>query len=227
MIPATGGVREPGGIQRARLPAVNRINRRGVVVIAAVASSVPLLAGCYNGFDAQTNIQPPSGDGTSAQIGDVMIRSAAWVRSETDPRTLTLSSNFVNAGLEPDQLVSVVTEPIGKVALTGSMEMKPLSEIRTGYNSDKYIDATETLVGPSSYVSTTFNFKRAGSITLSILTVPPTGYFAGIRPGGAPAPSPSGSGSKSAKPSASESASPTTNPSTSVAASPQGAEVSH
>ena len=50
--------------EHARLRAVNRMMSRGsgkrIAVVVAGLAAVPLLAGCFNGFDAQTSNQPPS-----------------------------------------------------------------------------------------------------------------------------------------------------------------------
>lgn len=215
-----GTTEEPASAQRARLPAVNRINRR-VTVIVAAAATVPLLAGCFNGFNAQTDIQGPSGDGTSGEVGNLQIRSATWVRSAKDPRTMTMAATFVNPSKEGDVLQSVTTDPKAfVVGITGGkIELKPINKVQVGFNSDVYINGYGVDVVPSGYVSTTFTFKDAGAVTLPVLTVAPVGRYAGIEPNPAaigqkatPRPTTKPSESPAASASPTESASPSESP---------------
>ena len=178
-----GTTEEPASVQRARLPAVNRMNRRVTVVVAA-AATVPLLAGCFNGLNAQTDTQGPSGDGTSAEVGNLQIRSATWVRSAKDPRTMTMAATFVNPSREADVLESVTTDPKAFViGITGGkIDLRPASDVRVGFNSDVYVNGYGVDAVPSGYVSTTFTFKNAGAVTIPLLTVAPIGIYGGIEP---------------------------------------------
>lgn len=158
-------------------------------VLAAGIAAVPLLAGCFNGFAAQTSVQPPSGDGLSTQVGDVQIRSAVWVRSPLNPTDFTLSATFVNTGQTPDALTSITTDTKGTIEITGgTIPLTKIAETRTGYRSPFYVNLSKALVPPSNYVSTTFNFAKAGAVTGSVLVVPAEGIYEGITPNGVPAP---------------------------------------
>ena len=172
---------------------MNRITRRAATVVAA-AALVPLLAGCWQGFNAQTNTQGPSGNGAFGNVGHIQIRSATFVRSAVNPSNMTLVSNFINTGTTGDVLTKVTTAPTANVAMTGGqITLNPVSEIVTGQGGPLYISAFGLNTPQSSYVSTTFSFKVAGNITLPILTVPPVGIYAGVEPG-SPAPLPPKSG---------------------------------
>lgn len=158
------------------------------MLVAGIAA-VPMLAGCFNGFAAQTSVQPPSGDGLSTEVGDVQIRSAVWVRSPSNPLDFTLSATFVNTSPTPDTLTSVTTDTKGTIAITGNtIPLQKDSEARTGYRSTTFINLTGALVPPSNYIPTTFNFAKAGSVTGSVLVVPSEGIYEGITPDGVPAP---------------------------------------
>ena len=66
----------------------------------------PLLAGCFNGFGAQTSNQPPSGDGPAPR----WATSRSAVRSgfvTPSPTSFVLSALFVNTGSDPDALTSI------------------------------------------------------------------------------------------------------------------------
>mgnify|MGYP006374186635 FL=1 len=160
-------------------------------VLAASIAAVPLLAGCFNGFAAQTSVQPPSGDGLSTQVGDIQVRSAVGVRSPLNPTDFTLSATFVNDGQTPDALTSVTTDTKGTVEITGgTIPLTKIAETRTGYNTTYYVNLSGALIAPSNYVSTTFTFARAGAVTGSVLVVPAEGIYQGITPNGVPAPPP-------------------------------------
>ena len=202
---------------------MNRISRRGsgkrIAVLAAGIAAVPLLAGCFNGFAAQTSVQPPSGDGLSTEVGAIQIRSAVWVRSPQNPAAFTLSATFVNTGQTPDALQSVTTVPKGNVEITGTtIPLTKLSVTRTAYNSNLFVNLNGALVPQSNYIQTTFTFARAGAVTGSVLVVPSEGNYAGITPNGTggstkPSTSPSASASASATPTGSASSSASAKPS--------------
>jgi hypothetical protein len=159
-------------------------------MFAAAAVSIPLLSGCYNGFNAGTNVMAAVGDGASVEIGPMQIRAAVWVRSATDQKTMTLVANFINTARQADTLTAVTTNPAAyTIGITnGGIKIDNLAvlagtPLRTGYNgSTNYVNAYGINVTPSGFVQTTFTFKNAGSITAQVLSVPPTGLYAGIAP---------------------------------------------
>ncbi len=169
--------------------------RRTATVLAA-AALVLLLAGCWQGFNAQTTLAPPSGDGVSGAVGNIEVRSATWVRSAVNPANMTLVASFINTQTTPDVLTKVTTAPTATVEVTGgAISLNPTSRISTGQLGSTgqpgqlYINAFGINTPESSFVSTTLSFQNAGNLTLSILTVPSTGIYAGIEPG-SPAPIP-------------------------------------
>ena len=187
-----------------------RTRLTAAAVVAGIAL-VPMLSGCWSGFDAGTSVLPPSGNGLNTQIGAILIRSAVWVRSAQDPATVTLSSTLVNTSKDvPDQLIGVETNPnaFAMGITNAAINLPPTSETRTGYNATNYVNAFGTNNVPvSGYIQTTFIFKVAGRVTGSILTVPPEGFYAGITP------SPSGiPNNPSVSPSPSSTTSPAVSP---------------
>lgn len=193
-----------------------RLNRTRVIAAAAAVAVLPVaLTGCWNGFGAQTAVQPPSGDGLNTQVGMIQIRNVVWVRSKDNPTVLTLSATFVNTGKTADALTAVTTNPAsGAVGLTnGSIELEPISETRTAFNSDEYVNAIGvTQVPPSGYLQTTFIFKEAGKVTGSVMTVPSEGIYEDINPSIGGKASPSRVPSPRATASKSGTASPTVSP---------------
>lgn len=157
------------------------------LVAAALALS---LAGCFNGMNAGTQEVGASGDGVNAELGPdatLQIRNMVWVRDKNNPNNLTLSGSFNNISRDADTLTQVTTDPQGSVTITGGkLEIPGVTAgtgnaVHVGYNADKYIDANGVDVVQSGYVATTFKFTNAGSETLSILVVPPTGDYADVK----------------------------------------------
>lgn len=191
----------------ARLRAVNRIIRRApgkrIAVVAAGIAAVPLLAGCFNGFGAQTSNQPPSGDGLSTQVGNIQIRSAVWVRNTSSPTSFVLSALFVNTGSDPDALTSITTDTKGTATITGgTINLAKYSESRAGSKSGQLVNLTGAVVQQSGYIQTTFTFANAGSVTGSVMVVPNEGIYAGVIPGASVSPFPKATATSSASPKA-------------------------
>jgi hypothetical protein len=164
----------------------------------AAALAVPVLAlatsGCYSGFGATTNMQATqnTGNGVRATIGAMLIDNATLVRGPEGSSSGTLIMAISNRGKEDDQLVSVTiggaeatTEPAGPVAVP------PNGIVRFGFNADHWVN-TYALDAPiSGYVPVQLTFAKAGVLSISVLTVEPTGYYAGVTPNPAtPPPAP-------------------------------------
>lgn len=159
------------------------IARRRMAAVAAAAVLVPSLAGCYSGFGAQTSQQANQavGNGINLTTGDIEIRGATWVRSVLNPAEATLVATFINGSDEADKLVKVEVAPASPMGITGgSVEVPTAGSVRTGYWSPNFVNAFQLQAFPSTFVSTTFTFENAGSVTGDVLTVPNTGQYAGI-----------------------------------------------
>ncbi|HQR80593.1 MAG TPA: hypothetical protein PLT68_10265 [Actinomycetota bacterium] len=159
------------------------IVRRRLTAAAAAAVLIPSLAGCYSGFGAQTSQQANQavGNGVNLTTGDIEIRGATWVRSITNPAEATLVATFINSGGVVDKLVKVDVAPPSQMGITaGAVEVPTAGSVRTGYWSPNFVNAFQLQAFPSTFVSTTFTFQNAGTVTGDVLTVPNTGQYAGI-----------------------------------------------
>ena len=58
----------------------------------------------------------------------------------------------------------------------------PGQSVSYGYDSDQRINAEGLDVPVSSYVDVELGFEKAGLVRMSVLTVPPAGYYEGITP---------------------------------------------
>ena len=157
--------------------------RRRLVAIATAAVLLPSLSGCWAGFDAQTSMQANQavGNGANMSTGDIEIRGATWVRNTANPAEATLTATFVNNSDVPDKLVKVEIEPPSPMGITGEeLEVPVIGSLRTGYWSPNFINAFGVQAFPSTFVTTTFTFENAGTVTGDVFTTPNTGQYAGV-----------------------------------------------
>ena len=162
--------------------------RLAVIGIAA-AALVPALAGCWQGSEATTTWQASqnSGNGVEARIGDLSVQNATVVRGD-DGRASLIMSVF-NLGPDPDALTGATVNGI-PAALPGTPEgsiVLPGDFQSYGYGVEGQPPANFLLLegldaGPSTYVPVTLTFERAGQLDISVLTVPPVGYYEGLLP---------------------------------------------
>lgn len=159
------------------------ITARRVAAVAAAAVLLPSLSGCWSGFSAQTSEQANQavGNGSNLSTGDMLIRGATWVRNVANPTEATLVATFVNNGQEPDRLTKVEIEPASPMGISaGALEIGPGASVRSGFWSTSFINAFQFQAFPSTFVSTTFTFENAGSVTGDVIAVPNTGMYSGI-----------------------------------------------
>jgi hypothetical protein len=167
---------------------VKRTHVAALVALTLVAA--PALTGCFNGLKATTTSQATmnSGNGVEATQGDIQIEGTTLVMGPEGSGTATLVVRLINTGLETDRLTyatingapATIIQPTATTGEPG--ELAPGTALSYGYESDGRIDATALDVPVSTYVPVELGFEKAGLATLSVLTVPPTGYYAGITP---------------------------------------------
>jgi hypothetical protein len=167
------------------------VKRTHVAALAAlVLLATPALTGCFNGQGATTTTQATmnSGNGVEATQGAIQIDGTTLVLGPEGSGTATLVVRFTNTGIDPDRLTfatingtpATIVQPTGGAGEPG--EMGPGVAVSYGFDSDGRIDATGLDVAVSTYVPVELGFQNAGLATLSVLTVPPTGYYEGITP---------------------------------------------
>jgi hypothetical protein len=167
---------------------VKRSHVAALVTLALVAS--PALAGCFNGPRATTTTQATmnTGNGVEARQGSIDIENATLVLGPEGSTSATLLMRLVNTGPEADALTYItingvqvqISEP-GVVGDSGA-DIGPGESISFGFDSERWINTYELDVEPSSWVPIELGFQNAGLAQLSVLTVPATGFYAGIAP---------------------------------------------
>lgn len=151
---------------------------------ALIVLAVPALTGCFNGKAATTTTQATmnTGNGVEATQGSINIDGAVLVLGPEGSATATLTTRIINAGLEPDALTYVSINGIPAYVTEGAGELLPGASVSFGYESEAWINSYDLDVPVSTYVPVELGFEKAGLVRLSLLTVPPTGYYAGIAP---------------------------------------------
>lgn len=162
---------------------MSRTRRQALAATLAVVALVPLLGGCFNGFNAQTTLQSRmnTGNGTQAQIGDVRVENATLVRGPEGSRTATLVVTFVGSGYgDTIQAIEIGGKP---AFITGqTIPVSPMTSVSFGWNSTLWINSYDFEAAASSYVPVRFTLERSGIRDVSVLTVAPEGMYAGIAP---------------------------------------------
>ncbi|MBU9944120.1 MAG: hypothetical protein KTQ12_05675 [Dermatophilaceae bacterium] len=151
-------------------------------VAALVLLATPALTGCFSGKAATTNMQATmnSGNGVEAQAGPVHVENATIVLGGEGSTAATLTTRIVNTGPEPDALVYATVNGQPATITGDQVTLDPGASISFGFDSDHWINAYGLEAAVSTYVPVELGFQNAGLVKMSVLTVPPVGYYEGI-----------------------------------------------
>jgi len=161
---------------------VKRIHVAAVAALVLLAS--PVLTGCFSGKGATTNMQATmnSGNGVSAQAGEIKVENATLVMGPEGSNAATLTSRIVNTGPAADRLVYATVNGVPADITGGGVDLNPGASVSFGFDSDTWINAYAFEAATSTYVPVQLGFADAGLVSMSVLTVPPVGYYEGIAP---------------------------------------------
>jgi len=167
------------------------VKRTRLVAAGALLLLVlPTTTGCWNGPRATTTVQASmnTGNGVEARQGTIDIENATLVLGPEGSKSATLVMRLVNVGPEADALTYITINGVPVeismpgVAADSGADIGPGESISFGYEADRWINTYELDVEPSAYVPVELGFQNAGLAKLSVLTVPPVGYYEGIAP---------------------------------------------
>ena len=141
------------------------------------------LSGCFNGLEATTNVQSTmnSGNGVQVRQGDIRIENTTLVMDETGATALLV--RLFNEGPVTDALTyaTVNGQQVEIITPEGNgAELQPGASVSFGWDSDNSIAMPQLDVPISSYVPVELGFAEAGLASVSVLTVPQTGYYADV-----------------------------------------------
>jgi copper(I)-binding protein len=169
-----------------------------IALAIALASSLAL-TGCAVGFDAGTETQGNSGNGRTADVGNIQIRNAVLVADENDQTRATLVATIINKGDSEDSLKSIDAGQTIKVSLSEITLINRLP-VSIGYNSEIFVLFTTIgkSLAPGQFVDVTLSFGKNESIKMSLLVTPNTDYYSDVvipvaEPTVVPTPEPSAS----------------------------------
>jgi hypothetical protein len=145
----------------------------------------PGLTGCFSGKEATTTQQATmnSGNGVASTLGPIHIENATLVMGPEGSKSATLTMRIVNTGSVADTLVFATINGQPATITGDKVPLEPGGSISFGFDSKTWVNAYTFDAPVASYVPVQLGFQVAGlTDTLSILTVPPVGYYAGIAP---------------------------------------------
>jgi hypothetical protein len=145
-------------------------------------SALPALAGCEATIGAETSQEYTPGQGVWANTDNLQLRGIVAVAPRAGAATLV--GTIFNQGSAGDTLENVAF-PQGRSTLGSGSVALPAGRVRVlGVDTSQGKAAPTTLDGasikPGFVVPMTFDFRRAGSVTLDVLVVRNTGPFATV-----------------------------------------------
>jgi hypothetical protein len=160
------------------------VKRIHAAALALVVLASPVVTGCFNGQKATTNMQATmnSGNGVAAKAGPIHIENATLVLGPEGSRSATQTTRIVNTGPAADRLVYASVNGTPVDITDGGTDLAPGASVSFGFDSEHWINAYNVDVADSTYVPVQLGFADAGLVNLSVLTVPPVGYYEGIAP---------------------------------------------
>jgi hypothetical protein len=162
---------------------VKRIHVAAVAAMLLLAT--PSLTGCFSGKAATTNMQATmnSGNGVEATTKDglVHIENATVVMGGAGSTAATLTTRLVNTGPTADALVYAKVNGQPATITGDQVPLDPGASVSFGFDSEHWINAYGLEVPTSTYVPVELGFQNGGLVTMSVLTVPPVGYYEGIK----------------------------------------------
>ncbi len=189
----------PGHPPATAFASLAAVKRSHVAAAAALVLFVlPATTGCFSGQGATTTTQATmnSGNGVSATQGAIHIEGTTVVLGPDGSSTATLLTRIVNAGVDPDRLTYATIDGIPAYITDGAGDLGPGASVSFGWESEAWINSYDLTAPAATYVPVQLGFEKAGLVTMSVLVVPPVGYYEGITPmpptnpnGAAPAPS--------------------------------------
>ncbi|MHB1613887.1 MAG: hypothetical protein ACYCXA_11755 [Actinomycetes bacterium] len=158
--------------------------RRPAFAAVALALALPLLTGCGAGFNASQAIPFTNQEGVNAQTGQMRVLNAFAVDSLGSDNLGAMSFTVANQGAEQDTLTSVTVLPVQAAAatITGDATIAPKAATTFGYGNGPSVTLTGMAAKPGTFMTVTFNFQVAGSLSMKIPVWAPSGVFKEVTP---------------------------------------------
>jgi hypothetical protein len=168
-----------GGAVRLSPSAPGR-RRAGLLFLALLLCGT--LAGCYASRGAQTARETPDTAGVDGAVGTMVLDDVYLDTAVTVPAggSVALRAAFTNKSAEPDRLIAVTTpvaasvellQPDGTVA-TGGIEVPGQGQVNAATGPVLVrLDGLTRALSPQALVPITFEFEKAGRVTVDDVPV--------------------------------------------------------
>lgn len=155
--------------------------RSHIKSLALILSVALLTSGCAVGFDAATNQQKASGNGRTANVGDIQVRNALIVRDKQNPTRGTFVGTIINSGPEVDEFIGLGIDPNAGKTFPNSTKLE--SQAATSFGLTGQLSLPIELkpsVVAGSFVAVQLNFAQNESIPMSLLVENNDGVYADV-----------------------------------------------
>ncbi|EGX60307.1 lipoprotein [Streptomyces zinciresistens K42] len=168
--------------------------RRGALAAAALAFSIPSLAACAAGNNAQTLQVKP--DNAATSVGDIKVQNALVVTQPDQESTgpAAIAATLFNNGSTPQTLDAVKVAATGataqlKAAKGGSLTIPAGGSLTVGGkgNASASLPSSREAIQDGNAQKITFTFSKTGDVSLRAFVVPAQSYFKGWGPTEIPA----------------------------------------
>ncbi|MFG3286777.1 DUF461 domain-containing protein [Streptomyces sp. NPDC048111] len=209
---------------------MSRSLRRGALAASAIAFSLLSLSACAAGNKAQT--LGVKADNAYVTVGDIKVQNATVV---TQPKAdaegpAVVAATLFNNGADPQTLDSV---QVGSAAVKlspakggGAITVPAHGSVVIGgkNNASAVVENGREAAKNGDAQKVTFQFSKAGAVSLEAFVVPATSYFEGVGPSQLPKPKETPAGEPSGEPSGKASGSPsgTASPNAGTSGKPAG-----
>jgi hypothetical protein len=147
--------------------------------IAAIALLVPVLAGCSNSFDVQTDQVYTPARGVSDRSGPVDVLNALVVSAENGAGTIV--TTLVNNDTEDDDtLVSVTVDGAPATVSTEDDAAVIPAGGHTDLGTSGAVFASSGAIVAGKFVDLIFTFQHGGAITVEAPVIPHEGAYADV-----------------------------------------------
>lgn len=153
------------------------------VLTVVLATTALATSACSVGFDAETNLQGPSGDGATIDTGPLAARGLLLVMDPSGKASLI--GTVVNLGDTADAITSVtVTGATATISEAGAttIPLRAHSSVQIGYLPSRVITVSGLPAAFGRFVDVTITYQAAGTASTQVITVPATGMYEGLGP---------------------------------------------
>lgn len=155
--------------------------RSHIKSLALILSVALLTSGCAAGFNAATNQQKASGNGRTANVGNIQVRNALIVRDKQNPTRGTFVGTIINSGSEADEFVGLGIDPKAGRTFPNSTKLESQTPKSFGLAGQLILPIElKSSVVAGSFIGVQLNFAKNESIPMSLLVENNDGIYSDV-----------------------------------------------